>query len=49
MRIKAEQCVCGYKTTDHEKMIRHKEPYSTALRVHERKQSYLDSFDEVEK
>lgn len=50
MRIKAEECPeCGYKTTDHEKMIRHKEKYCTALRVHERKQSYLDSFDEVEK
>ena len=27
MRRKAEQCECGYKTTDHEKMIRHKDKY----------------------
>jgi len=28
MRVKAEECPsCGYKTTDHEKMIRHKEKY----------------------
>ena len=28
MRVKAEQCEeCGYKTTDHAKMIRHKEKY----------------------
>ena len=27
MRAKAEVCECGYKTTDHDKMIRHKEKY----------------------
>ena len=34
MRIKAEECrECGYKTTDHAKMIRHKEKYCKNRKV----------------
>jgi len=45
MRTKAEQCRdCGYKTTDHDKMIRHKDKYCRYRERESEKQKSLDAY-----